>query len=106
MNDVVFTILEAIIILVIMLTMRYLLPFLRVKLQSIMDEELWKAVCKEVKSVEQTIKGSKLGAVRKDEVIARVTAWANSKGISITQKQLGNLIETAVWVMKNEKKEG
>lgn len=106
MNEVMFTILEAITILCIMLAMRYVLPFLRVKLQSIMDEELWKAICKEVKSVEQTIKGSKLGAVRKDEVIARVTAWAISKGIPITQKQLENLIETAVWVMKNEKKEG
>lgn len=104
MNDVMFTILKAIISIATLLAMRYVLPYLRIKLQGKIDEELWKAILKEVKSVEQTITGSGQGFVKKEEVLVRVTAWANKHGISITQEQLSQLIESAVWIMNNEDK--
>ena len=45
-----------------------------------------------------------MGAIKKEEVIARITLWANNHNIKITKEQLLQLIETAVWIMNNEDK--
>lgn len=104
MNDVMFTILEGIVAISIILIMRYAIPYLRIKLQSVIDITVWDAIVKEVKSVEQTMKGKGLGIAKKEEVIVRITAWANKHGIAITQEQISQLIETAVFIMNNEDK--
>lgn len=104
MNDYTFLILRGIISISIILVMRYVLPYLKYKLAQIIDETTWNAIVKEVKSVEQTIKGSGMGAVKKEEVISRITIWAIKHGIKITEEQLSQLIETAVWIMNNEDK--
>ena len=104
MSDIMFTILQAIIALSIILIMRYALPYLKLKLRALADDNIWDVIEKSVRSVEQTIKGSKLGAVKKEEVIIRVTAYANQHGIPITQEQISQLIETAVFIMNNEGK--
>lgn len=105
MNEVVFTILEGIVAISIILIMRYAIPYLRIKLQSVIDITVWDAIVKEVKSVEQTMKGKGLGIAKKEEVIVRITAWANNHGIAITQEQISQLIETAVFIMNNEDKD-
>ena len=99
-----FTILEGIVAVSTILIMRYVIPFLRIKLQSVIDVVVWGAIVKEVKSVEQTMKGKGLGIAKKEEVIVRITAWANKHGIAITQEQISQLIETAVFIMNNEDK--
>lgn len=104
MNDVVFTILQAVLSLSIILIMRHVLPYLKLKLQSVCDEYLLNAIKEAVKSVEQTIIGEKMGKAKKEEVLCRITAWANEHNIPFTQKQLSDLIETAVWTMNNEDK--
>ena len=104
MSDVMFTVLEIIVSASMLIVMRYVVPYLKLWLTSKIDAEVWNQIVKEVKSVEQTIVGSKLGTVKKEEVLVRITAWANTHGIKITQKQLSDLIEAAVWVMKNEGK--
>lgn len=104
MNDVIFSILQIIVSLSVLVIMRYVVPYLRIKVQSVIDKELWEAIVKEVKSVEQTIVGSKQGIVKKEEVLLRMTAWANNHGIPITQEQLSQLIEAAVYIMNNEDK--
>ncbi|MBP3781765.1 MAG: phage holin [Butyrivibrio sp.] len=104
MNEIMFTILEAVVSLAIILVMRYLIPYLKIKLKSLIDETLWDAIVKAVKAAEQTIKGSKQGVVKKEDVLVNVTAWAVKHGINITQEQLSRLIESAVWIMNNEDK--
>lgn len=99
-----FTILEGIVAISIILIMRYAIPYLRIKLQSVIDITVWDAIVKEVKSVEQTMKGKGIGVAKKEEVIVRITAWANKHGIAITQEQISQLIETAVFIMNNEDK--
>ncbi len=104
MNDVMFTILQAILSLSIILIMRYVIPYLKVKLQSVCDAYLFNAIRDAVKSVEQTIVGEKMGKTKKEEVLYRITVWANEHNIPFTQKQVSDLIETAVWTMNNEDK--
>lgn len=55
-----------------------------------------------VKAAEQTIKGSGQGAVKKDEVIKFVSKWMIAHGVLITEEQLDQLIEAAVFNMKRE----
>lgn len=100
MEEYTFEVLKIVISISIVIVMGYVVPYLRIKLQDVVDETVWKAVVKEVKSVEQTLH---LGSVKKEEVIVRVTGWANSHNIKITQDQISNLIEAAVFIMKNEK---
>ena len=40
MNEIMFTILEAVVSLAIILVMRYLIPYLKIKLKSLIDETL------------------------------------------------------------------
>lgn len=101
MNEVLFTVLQCIVAISTILIMRYVLPYLRMKLNAVISAEVFDEILKQVKSVEQD-KDFVFGALKKDEVIARILEWANNKGINITEKQISNLIETAVWVMKNE----
>lgn len=101
MNDILFTVLEIIVAISMILVMRYLLPYLKMKLQGTIDDDVFNEIIKAVKSVEQD-KKFLLGPQKKEEVIVRITAWANNRGIRITQEQISHLIETAVWIMKYE----
>lgn len=101
MSDIVFTVLECIICVLVILMMRVVLPYIRMRVTQLSDDELLKQVIYAVKSVEQDpMFQSQLGSVKKEEVLVRITAWANKHGIDITQEQLSQLIETAVYIMK------
>ena len=102
MHDIIFSILEILVMLFTAIAMRYVIPYMRIKITSLVNETTWEIIKKEVKSVEQTIVGSKKGIIKKEEVAIRVTSWAHKHGIIITQEQISNLIEAAVYVMKNE----
>lgn len=102
MNEITFSILQIVVSVCMIIVMRYVIPYLKAKLQSVIDESLWNAIMREVKSVEQTITGSKMGAIKKEEVIQRIYGWANKHGIEITDEQISQLIEAAVFIMKNE----
>ncbi len=104
MNDILFMVLQTVVGVSMILIMRYVVPYLKIKLQSVVDATVWDAIVKEVKSVEQTMKGSGRGTAKKEEVLLRITIWANSHGIKITQEQISQLIETAVFIMNNEEK--
>ena len=103
MSNPVFTVLQCIVIISTIIIMRYVIPFLRIKLQSLIDDEVFNEVMKAVKSVEQD-KEFVFGTCKKEEVLNRIVEWANARGIVITVEQISALIETAVWVMKNEDK--
>lgn len=104
MNEIMFTVLESVMSLAILLIVRHLIPYLKLKARALVNESVWDIIVKEVKSVEQTIKGSGLGKTKKEEVLARIVAWTTQHGIAITQEQISQLIETAVFIMNNEDK--
>lgn len=68
-----------------------------------------KAIIKEaVEAAEQTVKGTGKGTVKKEKVLKSVSEWLTSKGYTIDEKMLDDLIEAAVYGLnkgKEEKKE-
>ena len=102
MNDVLFTIVEGLIVIFMLVILRYALPYLKLKLTNLSDDVLFAMILKEVKSVEQDV-AFQLGFEKKDEVMIRINQWCNNHGIKITESQISHLIESAVWVMKEGK---
>jgi LL-H family phage holin len=52
-----------------------------------------------VRAAEQTTKGSGMGPIKKEDVMIAMTNWLSQKGIEMSQKQLSDLIEAAVYNM-------
>jgi LL-H family phage holin len=53
-----------------------------------------------VRAAEQVIKGN--GALKKSEVVKFITDWTERNGINISEDQLDQLIEAAVYDLKQE----
>ena len=101
MDDFLMIILKGLVIICTLLIMRYVVPYLRMLLQAQVDANVWKAIIKAVKSVEQDLY-IKHGQDKKVEVIKRITGWAQAHGIMITEEEISQLIEAAVWTMNHE----
>ena len=103
MNDVLFTIVQVIVIICSILFVRFVIPLLKEKLNQKQYEQIKTLVNDAVFAVEQLI-GAGNGAEKKEEVITFVMNYIVAKGINITRKQVDILIESAVFVMNREKK--
>ena len=101
MNDLTFNILKIVISVAVALISAYLVPFIKNKLQEDKYSQLVVMVHTAVQAAEQTI-GSGNGAVKKDEVMSFVTDYMNRVGIKITEEQLDQLVESAVFQMNLE----
>jgi len=99
MNELTFNFLKIVVAISAALISAYIIPLLKEKLADIKYQRLLEVVELAVRAAEQTIKGSGMGAVKKDEVIAFVTKWMVGHGILITEEQLDQLIEAAVFNM-------
>lgn len=97
MNDLIFNILKLVISVVMALVAYYVIPLLKEKVHEAKYAQLIDTVMIAVKAAEQSIKGSKMGPVKKEAVVEYVTEWINAKGIAITKKQLDELIEFCVF---------
>lgn len=104
MNDITFNILKIVVTIATALISVYVIPLLKEKLHDAKYERLLEIVDVAVRAAEQTIKGSGLGSVKKDEVINFVTSWMLIHGIEISDDQLDQLIECAVYNLKLEAK--
>lgn len=105
MNDITFIILKVIVSVAAALLTVFVIPLLKEKLTDARYQRLLAYVEVAVRAAEQTIKGSGQGHVKKDEVINYVTTWMLTHGIQISEDQLDQLIEAAVYVMNNSKEE-
>ena len=101
MNEITFTILKIVISVSAALISAFVIPLLKEKLADIKYQRLLEMVEIAVKAAEQTI-GAGNGSIKKEEVINFVTNWMLSHGIMITEEQLDQLIEAAVYAMNNE----
>lgn len=102
MNDLTFNILKIVVAVATVFISAYVIPLLREKLNDSRYNRLLDMVEIAVRAAEQTIKAD--GAVKKDEVVKFVTQWMLAHGIAITQEQLDQLIECAVYNLKQEAK--
>ena len=101
MNDITFIILKIVVTVSAALISAYVIPLLKAKIAESKDRRLLEIVEIAVRAAEQTI-GAGHGSVKKDEVITFVTKWMVDHGIQITEEQLDNLIECAVFQMNRE----
>ena len=113
MNDVTLTILKIVISVCSALITIYLIPYLYTLKEDKTEEKLPKDNVEDkkyaslvamvevaVKAAEQTFRESGQGAAKKEEVIKFVSEWMTNKGVTISQEQLSQIIECAVYQLK------
>ena len=101
MNDLTFDILKIVVSICAALVAFYLVPYIKNKLNNEKYAQLVAFVEVAVHAAEQTVKGTGMGTVKKGEVISVINNWMAEKGFTITQEQLLELIEAAVYNMNN-----
>ena len=99
MNDILFEILKAILILAVILLMRYAVPWMKQVLEDTKYSWVVKWVVVAVRSAEQTVFGDKRGEEKKAIVTQFIKEQLIKKNITMSDKQLENLIEAAVFTM-------
>lgn len=106
MNEITLTILKIVVSVCAALITAYVVPYLKTLRQNKKYKNLFDMVMVGVRAAEQTIKESGQGDCKKAEVIMFVSAWMSEHGIKISQDELSQLIEAAVYVMNHPKQEG
>lgn len=102
MDNMTMMILKLVISVCAALITAYAVPYLKTLKNDARYERMLDMVALAVRAAEQTITGSGQGAVKKAEVIKFVSEWLYGKGINITEDELDQLIEAAVYSMKQE----
>ena len=102
MNEILYEILKATTVLLMILFFRYALPYFKHLLENSKYEWVVKWAEIAVKSAEQTIFGDKKGAERKAIVTQFIKKMLLQKNISLSDEQLNNIIEAAVFAMKKK----
>jgi LL-H family phage holin len=102
MEDITMMILKIVVSICAALITVYVVPYLKTLRQDKRYASLMDMVEVAVKAAEQTIKEPGQGDYKKAEVIAFVSDWMMEHGIKISQDELSQLIECAVFSMHQE----
>lgn len=92
--------LEAILTVGIIIFIRYFVPYVKEKIAMSKYDWLVDVISDAVNAAEQTIKGSKVGSVRKDKVVAYIETIVQKYHIDITSEQIDSIIESCVYALK------
>lgn len=101
MNDVMYLIVRCIVVVLATIISVYVIPYIKSKLDDAKYKDLLEAIKTAVQAVEQTMEG---GQVKKEEVVKYISVYLMQHNIDITPEQLDKLIESAVYVLKQNKK--
>lgn len=104
MNDITFNVLKIVISVCAALITAYAVPYFKVLKEDSRYESLVDMVEVAVRAAEQTFKASGQGALKKEEVMTFIREWMQNHGINIDSYQLNQLIECAVYQIKQEDK--
>ena len=99
MNDILFEILKAVLVLAVILFTRYAVPWMKQAVENTKHAWIVKWVGIAVRSAEQTIFGDKRGEERKAVVTRFIREQLIKKNITMSDSQLDNLIEAAVYAL-------
>ena len=102
MNDLIFELLRFVVVISIMALVRYAIPVLKTKVKNSNLEWLYDWAAYAVKAAEQTHTESGMGALKKSIVKDFLLKITRQYHVEITDAQLENLIESAVYAMKQE----
>ncbi len=100
MNEIIYEIIRALLVISIMVVVRYAVPYLKSKIKNTELEWIYAWAVKAVKAAEQTRTGK--GIIKKATVKDFLLNVIEQNNISLTDEQLENLIESAVYAMKRE----
>lgn len=104
MNGAIFEILKAVVVLIIILAARYVIPYIKLKVENTKYAWIIETAEMAVRAAEQTVLGDKTGPEKKAIVTKFIKEQLAQKNISITDEQLDMLIEAAVYAMNKENK--
>lgn len=99
MNEILFELLKAVLIVSIIVGMKYIIPWVKENTDLAKSKILMDIVTAAVQYAEQTITGSGSGAQKKAIVTEFLKSQLKAKDISISDEQLEALIESAVYAM-------
>ena len=102
MNELTFDILKVVISICAALVTVYVIPYLKTLKEDRRYSQIVEMVEVAVRAAEQTIKGAGKGMEKKQEVENIIHAWLLERGIEITPEQINQLIECAVYQLKQE----
>lgn len=103
MNEILFEVLKAVIIVSIIVGMKYIIPWIKENTDLTKNQILMEIVTAAVQYAEQTITDAGAGAQKKAIVTEFLKGQLLAKNISISDEQLNTLIESAVYAMKISK---
>lgn len=103
MNELTFDILKIVVSVCAAIITVYAVPYLKTLKEDRRYAQILDMVDVAVRAAEQTIKGSGKGMEKKKEVENIIYAWLMEKGIEITPEQINQLIECAVYQLKQER---
>ena len=103
MNELTFDLLKIVISVCAAIITVYAVPYLKTLKEDRRYAQILDMVDVAVRAAEQTIKGSGKGMEKKKEVENIIYAWLMEKGIEITPEQINQLIECAVYQLKQER---
>ena len=101
MNDILFGILEAVIVAAVAAIARYLIPYIRERLAATKYAWLVDVIDAAVRGAEQMI-GPGHGSEKKAIAAEYISKWLETHHVTITEEQVNQLIEAAVQAMSAE----
>lgn len=104
MNDVTFGILKVVISVCASLITIYVVPYLYALQKNEKYAQLIDVISNAVRAAEQVVKGTGMGTVKKERVMQFVREWLGKQGLTLTDEQISELTEAAVYGMKQEAK--
>lgn len=103
MSEVTFAILKIVISVCAALVTAYVLPYIKTLREDTRYAGMLDMIGLAVKAAEQQITASGQGAAKKARVLEFMREWLGDKGIDVSYDQLSELIEAAVFEMRQEK---
>lgn len=102
MDEITFAILKIVVSVCAALVTAYIVPYIKSLREDATYARVLDIIDVAVRAAEQVIQGKGQGALKKAEVVKFVSEWMERHGIGIMEDQLDQLIECAVYELKQE----
>ena len=106
MNDLLFNLLKIAVIAAIILIEAVLVPWIKSKTAGTKLATVIALITEAVNGAEQSVKGQGQGTIKKAQVMQLVEEYCAAHKIKLTEDQISELIEAAVYTLNTEKENG
>ena len=106
MNDLFFNLLKVAIIAAIILIEAVVIPWIKSKTAGTNLAAIIMLIQEAVNGAEQSVKGQGQGTIKKAQVMQLIEDYAKKHNIKLTEEQISELIEAAVYTLNTEKENG